>query len=368
MRGGETASVPQRLRRLVDRVRPAAAADPCRVEARLGGLAKPPGSLGELEGLAVRLARIHGDPPPPLERRAVLVFVGDHGVTRQGVAAHPSAVTGRMAEVIASGRAGVNAAARACSARVRVVDVGVDGPPGALSGVEDAKVRRGTADLTEEAALRPEEAVEALEAGFRVATEEAERADVLAVGEMGIGNTTPAAAVTAAFTGAPAEAVVGPGAGAGTAGLAGKRDVVARAVARLSSDPDPLTVLGEVGGLEIAAVAGAVLGGAAARRAVVTDGAVATAGALVAARLEPAASGYLIASHRSPEPAHAVQLEALGLRPLLDLGLRLGEGSGAALAFPLVDAAGGFLREMATLEEVGIDVGGSPGNPSGGTP
>ena len=367
MSSSDAMNVRRRVRRLADRVSPAAAADPCQVEARLQGLAKPPGSLGELETLAVRLAGIHGDPPPPLKRRVVLVFAGDHGVTGQGVSAHPPTITGQMAELIASGRAGVNAAARAGGARVRVVDVGVDGSAGALADVTDAKVRLGTGDLAEGPALRMEEVAEALEAGFRIAAEEAERADVLAVGEMGIGNTTPAAAVTAALTGASAEAVVGPGAGARSAGLDGKREVVARAVARLPSDPDPVGVLAEVGGLEIAAVAGAALGGAASGRPVVTDGAVATAGVLAAVRMAPPVRGYLVASHRSPEPAHALQLEALGLRPLLDLGLRLGEGSGAALALPLLEAAGDLLRGMATLEDLGVEAG-TPEGPPGGAP
>jgi nicotinate-nucleotide--dimethylbenzimidazole phosphoribosyltransferase len=363
------------------RVTPPAAAEAAAIRTRLDALAKPPGSLGALERVALELARISGDPPPPLTRRRILVFAADHGVARRGVSAYPADVTAQMCGLFVAGGAAINVIARSVGAEVTVIDVGVEAPADALRGVLARKVRRGTRDLAEGPALTHDEVDRAVAIGFECASAAAGDADILALGDMGIGNTTAAAAVTAALTGAAVADVVGRGTGIDDDRLRLKRDIVARAVARarassaLEQDrrpageafPEPRSaagggrgeryarhVLAEVGGLEIAAIAGATLGAAAAGKPVVTDGFIATAGVLAAVHMCPDARGYVFASHRSAEPGHDVQLAALGLMPLLDLGMRLGEGSGAALALPILDAAGAVLREMATLADIGI--------------
>ena len=327
-------------------------ADEAAVRARLDGLTKPPGSLGELEVIALRLALVLGDPPPPLRRRQVLIFAADHGVARRGVSAYPPEVTAQMCRNFVAGGAAINAIARSVGAEVGVIDAGVDAASGALPGVIDRKVRRGSRDLAEGPALTASEVAEAMRHGFDAARHAA--ADVLALGDMGIGNTTAAAAVTAALTNAPVETLVGPGTGIDSAALALKRDIVARSAARVSPESTVAEILAEVGGLEIAAIAGATLGAAAAGIPVIADGFIVTAGVLAAVRIEPAVRRYVFASHCSAEPGHHVQLQALGLRPLFDLGLRLGEGTGAALAMPVLDAAGAVLREMATFEQAEV--------------
>ena len=327
------------------------------IRAHLDRLAKPPGSLGALEDVALRLARIAGDPPPPLRRRQILVFAADHGVARRGVSAYPADVTRSMCGLFIAGGAAINVLARAAGAHVTVIDVGVDAPPDALPGVLARKVRRASRDLVDGPALAPDEVARAIVVGYECATAAALDADVIALGDMGIGNTTAAAAVTAALTGAASEDVVGRGTGIDDAHLLAKRAIVAAAVARLRGSADGVArhdafrVLAEVGGLEIAAIAGATLGAAAAGVPVVTDGFIVTAGVLAAVRLCPAALDYVFASHRSAEPGHDVQLAALDLRPLLDLRMRLGEGTGAALALPILDAAGAILREMAPIPD-----------------
>ncbi|HEX7051915.1 MAG TPA: nicotinate-nucleotide--dimethylbenzimidazole phosphoribosyltransferase [Longimicrobiales bacterium] len=339
---------------LISGIRPADRADPVAVRAHLDDLTKPPGSLGRLEALAVRLARIYGDPPPPLRRRAVLLFAADHGVAARGVSAYPPEVTAQMCRNFAAGGAAINAIARAVGADVVIVDVGVDADAAALPGVVSRKVRRGTRDLSIEPAMTRTETLEAMRAGFELAAGRAESTDIFALGDMGIGNTTAAAAVTAALTGAQPESVVGAGTGLDAAGIERKRRVVNEAVARIDPAADPVDVLAHVGGLEIAALAGATLGAASVGRAVVCDGFITTAAALAAVRFCHDVADYLIASHRSVEPGHTVQLAALGLDPLLDLELRLGEGTGAALALPLIEAAAGVLREMATFHGAGV--------------
>jgi nicotinate-nucleotide--dimethylbenzimidazole phosphoribosyltransferase len=338
------------MRDLLDAVRPPAAARMADVRARLDALAKPPGSLGGLEDIAARLACIVGNPPPPLHRRRVLVFAADHGVARRGVSAYPPDVTRHMCALFAAGGAAVNVLARTVGADVTVVDVGVDAAE-PIAGVVARRVRRGTRDLADGPALTPDEVDAAFSAGWECARAAARDADIIALGEMGIANTTAAAAVTAALTGEDVACVVGTGTGIDAAVLARKRDIVARAVRRLGGERDPRAVLAEVGGLEIAALAGAAVGAAASARPVVTDGFIATAGVLAAARMCPAVADYVFASHLSSEPGHAVQLAALGLHPVLHLRLRLGEGTGAVLALPVIDAAGAVLREMATLEQ-----------------
>ena len=341
------------LARLGAGVAPADRASAPEVLERLDQLTKPIGSLGRLERLALRLARMCGDPPPAFRRRAVVVLAADHGVASRGVSAYPAEVTAQMCRNYAAGGAAINALARAVAAEVVAVDVGVAADPATL-GILSRKVRWGSADLSTGPAMTRSDALRAVRTGAALVEERLELTDVFALGEMGIGSSTAAAALTAALTGAEAEAVVGTGTGVDPATVERKRDIVRAAVARIPPGADPVTVLSEVGGLEIAGLAGVVLAAARAGRPVVTDGFIATAAVLVAARIAPSTVDYVIASHRSVEPGHGVQLTALGLEPLLDLELRLGEGTGAALALPIVDAAGGVLREMATFADAGV--------------
>ena len=333
-------------------VRPARAADAAAVRRRLDGLAKPPGSLGRLEALAVRLARVYGDPPPPLRRRTVFVLAADHGVARRGVSAYPASVTGAMCRTLTGGGAAVCVLARSVGAEVVVADLGVDADLSGVPGLLHRKVRRGSRDLSAGPALTPAEAAAAVAAGAGLVRERAAGCDVVALGEMGIGNTTAATALTAALTGAGVAEVMGPGTGVVGAARARKETAVAAALRRAAGVRDPFELLAALGGLEIAGLVGVTLAAAGAGRAVVTDGFIATAAALVAARLAPPVRDHLVAGHRSTEPGHAVQLAALDLEPVLDLDLRLGEGTGAVLALPVLDAAAGLLREMATLASV----------------
>ena len=336
--------------------------DPTAIRAHLDALTKPPGSLGRLEELALRVGRILGDPPPSLDRAVVLVFVADHGVAARRVSAYPAEVTAQMCANFSGGGAAINVLARAIGAEVRVVDVGVAADIAGLDGIEHRKIRAGTEDLSTRPAMRRGELAEALWVGAEVAGNggaadgRPSRADayLAGVGEMGIGSSTSAAAVTACLTGAPVGEVVGRGTGVDDGGLARKREVVERGVARVEDLDDPMEVLRQVGGLEIAAMAGAMIGAAAQGALVLVDGFISSAAALAASRLCPALPPYLVASHRSTEPGHAVVLEALGLVSLLDLEMRLGEGTGCALAIPVVRAAGALLREMATFESAGI--------------
>jgi nicotinate-nucleotide--dimethylbenzimidazole phosphoribosyltransferase len=320
-------------------------------------LTKPPGSLGVLEDLPVRLAGLAGRCPPPMpEPATVVVFAGDHGVHARGVTPWPQDVTAQMVANIAAGGAVVNAFARTAGADVLVVDVGVAAPVDTGPAVLDANVRRGTRDLAAEPALTRAEARAAVEVGIRIAgTLIANGARCLLTGDMGIANTTPAAALIAAFTGADPAAVTGRGTGIDDATYARKVAVVGAALRRHAPDPaDPLGVLAAVGGLEHAALAGFVLGAAARRIPVVLDGVIAVSGALAAAAFAPDAVAAMIAGHRSAEPGATVALRHLGLAPLLDLGMRLGEGSGAVLALPVVAAAVRVLHEVATFDAAGV--------------
>ncbi len=327
-------------------------------EAAQAGLAKPAGALGVLESLSAQLAGIARTCPPPVPAKpAVGVFAGDHGVLAQGVTPWPSDITFVMCNVFQQGGAAINVLSRAVGAGVTVVDMGVAGPfaEGSGPGAElvSKKVRPGTADLAKGPALTRDEAVQALEAGIAIAGQLIDGgADLLITGDMGIGNTTPSAALIAALTGTAADVVTGRGTGIDDEMLAHKTSIVSGAVARIGADADGVEVLAEVGGLEHAGIAGFVLGAAARRVPVILDGVIAGSAALVAQKIAPEVVGYCIAGHRSFEPGHRIALEQLGLRPLLELDLRLGEGTGAALAAPIVQASARILTEMATLESV----------------
>ncbi len=320
-------------------------------------LTKPPGALGALEELSVRLAGLTGECPPPLpEPAAVAVFAGDHGVHDQGVTPWPREVTAQMVGNFCAGGAVVNAFAAQIGAEVAVVDVGVAAELDPAPGLLARRVRAGTRDMTREPALTREEAQQAVEVGIEVARELVTSGNrCLLTGDMGIANTTPAAAVIACFTGRDPAAVTGRGTGVDDETHTVKIDMVRRALARHRPDPaDALGVLAAVGGLEHAALAGFVLGAAALRVPVVLDGVIAGSAALAAAAFAPGALAACVAGHRSAEPGHGVALEHLGLPPLVDLELRLGEGTGALLALPLVQSAARALRDVATFDSAGV--------------
>lgn len=324
----------------------------------LDTLTKPPGSFGRLEELAIRLAGITGEVRPSLEKKAVVVMAADHGVCEEGVSAFPKEVTPQMVMNFLSGGAAINVLARQAGADVICVDIGVDAEL-RHEGLISRKVRRGTGNIAKGPAMSREEAVQAVECGIEVAGMLAEQGyRVLATGEMGIGNTTPSAAMFAAFCGLDPEEAVGRGTGVDEEGLRRKRDAVARAIAVNAPDPgDPLDVLSKLGGLEIAGLAGVILGAAAHRRPVVIDGFISSVAALLAVRLAPNVRGYMIPSHLSAERGHRRLLTHLGLAPMLDLGMRLGEGTGAALVFPLLDASASIMKEMATFDSAGVSRG-----------
>lgn len=317
---------------------------------------KPRRSLGRLEDIACQLAAIQGIPNPPMPTKAVVVMAADHGVAEEGVSAFPPEVTWQMLLNFAGGGAAINVLARHADARMVVVDMGVNGPAEAVPGVMSCRIALGTRNFTKEPAMTLAQATEALERGIAIVDElAASRVDLIAIGEMGIGNTTAATALVAALTGLPVEKLVGRGTGIDDVTLQRKIAVIKRALALHSPiDKSPEEILARLGGFEIAGLAGVVLGSAARGIPVVLDGFIAGAAALVAARLQPLAAKYVIASHESVEIGHKVVLEALGTRPLFKLDMRLGEGSGAALALPLIDAAVRILHEMATFDSAGV--------------
>ncbi|SEH47538.1 nicotinate-nucleotide-dimethylbenzimidazole phosphoribosyltransferase [Halopenitus malekzadehii] len=343
-------------------------------------LTKPPGSLGRLEDLAVALAGVTGDPQPTLDDATVVVAAGDHGVVDRGVSAYPQAATRAMLENFLNGGAAVNAIADAVGVETLVVDAGIAGDP--VPGALSVRIDAGTNDASRGPAMSRADAIEAIEAGVRIAGSELADADVVALGEMGIGNTTIAAAITAALTdAAPAEAT-GYGTGIDDEALERKVAVVEDALATNglaastandpgatavedspspsdASDPtdapDPIDAFARVGGFEVGVLAGVALGCAADRTPVVVDGVISGAAALVANALDPAVRPFLLPSHAGAEPAHAIQLAALGLDPLFAYDLRLGEGTGACLALPIYRSACATHREMATFDDIGLD-------------
>jgi nicotinate-nucleotide--dimethylbenzimidazole phosphoribosyltransferase len=326
---------------------------------RLDRMTKPRGSLGVLEDVAAQLAGIAGSCPAPHPAPAtVAIFAADHGVHAQGVSPWPQEVTAQMVTNFLAGGAVVNAFAAEMGAEVIVIDVGVAGFLAPAPGLWDRKVRYGTADLADGPAMTVEEAVRAVEVGIEVATRMAPGSGSLVTGDMGIGNTTASAALVCAFTGAAAEIATGRGTGVDDRTWARKVSVVRRAAARVPGPPstpqEAIAALAEVGGLEHAALAGFILGAAVHRTPVILDGAIAGAAALVAAALSPLAVDHALAGHLSQEPGHAIALRHLGLRPLLGLDLRLGEGTGALLAWPLLAGAARALRDVATFDAAGV--------------
>ena len=326
------------------------------VQSRLDALTKPPGSGGRLESVVIQLATITGAAQPVVTPPGVVVFAADHGVAEEGVSAFPAEVTAQMVANFAAGGAAINVFSRQIGARLEVVDVGVKGAV-VSEGVVHAKVRPGTANFAREDAMSLAEVERAIEVGIQAAARSyAAGCRCLIVGEMGIANTTASSALLAAISGQPAIRLVGQGTGIAPARLRHKAEVIEAALTARGADPSqPLELLAKLGGLEIAAMVGAYLGAAARRMPILIDGFIATVAALLGCRLAPALRGYLVFGHRSYEPGHNVALGLLDAEPLLDLHMRLGEGTGAALAFPLLQAACCMLGEMATFDSASID-------------
>ena len=320
-------------------------------------LTKPRGALGRLEDLSVWVASCQGDcPPTQFTRARVVVFAGDHGVAREGVSAYPSEVTAQMVANIEAGGAAINILAEAAGATVRVVDMAVDRDESPTDVTMAHKVRRSSGNIATEDAMHLDEAIAAIEAGRRIADDEVDAgADLLIAGDMGIGNTTAATALIAALIGTEPVAAVGRGTGIDDAAWSRKTAAVRDALYR-SRDRrgDPVALLAACGGADLAAMAGFCAQAAVRRTPLLLDGVVVSAAALVADRLAPGARAWWRAGHRSPEPAHTLALAELGLEPIVDLGLRLGEGTGAAVALPILRAAVSLLSSMATFTDAGV--------------
>jgi nicotinate-nucleotide--dimethylbenzimidazole phosphoribosyltransferase len=349
-------SISELVDRTIEAIGPLDAAAVAAAEARQGMLTKPPGSLGRLEALSIQLAGITGQPVPAITGKAVIVAAGDHGVASEGVSAYPAEVTPQMVFNFVAGGAAINALARHAGADIMVIDAGVAVDLEPQPGLTIAKVGYGARNIARGPAMSREDAVRCLEVGINAANERADAgANVIAGGDMGIGNTTPSAAITAAITGADVGRVTGRGTGVDDDALAAKISTIQRALdANQPNGEDGLDVLMKVGGYEIGVLAGVMLGAAARNCAVIVDGFISGAAALIAWRLCPNAALRMIAGHCSVEPGHNVGLQAMGLNPLLDLNMRLGEGTGAALAMHVVEAAARCLAEMATFAEAGV--------------
>ncbi len=323
---------------------------------RLDSLTKPPGSLGILEKIVVQLAEIQGKPMPTLGKKAVMTMAGDHGVVEEGVTPYPQEVTPQMVLNILNNGAAINVFSNHVGAEVIVTDVGVAADPIEHPNLNNRRVRSGTRNMAKEPAMTLEEAIAAIEVGISLVNEKVEKGlTMVATGEMGIGNTTPSSAILAVFSGTDLEVITGRGTGLDDEGLKHKQNVIKKAIEVNQPDPnDALDVLRKVGGLEIAALTGVVLGAAANKIPVVIDGFISSAAALVAYKINSNCKEYMIASHLSQEPGHKIMLEQIGLQPMLYLDLRLGEGTGAVLAFSLIEAGVKIIHEMATFEEAGV--------------
>ena len=325
-------------------------------QARQDTLTKPQGSLGRLEELSITLAGIFMDPIPKINRKAVILAAGDHGVVAEGVSAYPQEVTPAMVGNFLAGGAAINVLARHVGACIVVLDAGVAADLPEDPAMRAVKIGRGTANMAVGPAMSRQDAIKCIEAGIEAAEEQiAQGADLIAFGDMGIGNTTPSSAITAVVTGADPSVTTGRGTGLDDPALAHKVEVVRRSIEVNKPDSkDGLDLLAKVGGFEIGMLAGAMLGTAAAHRPAVVDGFISGAAALIAWTLAPTLSHYLIASHQSVEPGHRIAMETMGLTPLLDMGMRLGEGSGATLVMPIIEAAAKCLAEMATFADAGV--------------
>jgi nicotinate-nucleotide--dimethylbenzimidazole phosphoribosyltransferase len=324
--------------------------------ARQNDLTKPRGSLGRLEEISIQLAGITAEPVPEIEHKVVIVMAGDHGVVADGVSAYPSEVTPQMVLNFLMGGAAINVLSRHTGARVVIVDMGVAVEMESHPDLIVKKVALGTENISQGPAMTHEQAMQAVESGADVVKDEINKGlDILAIGDMGIGNTTPSAAIAASLLGSSIEEIVGRGTGVDDAGLQRKINAVKRALETNQPDAkDGLDVLAKVGGFEIAGLVGAILTAASHRKPVVIDGFISTAAAMIAVNLAPQARDYLFSAHRSQELGHQLMLEWLGFEPLLDLQMRLGEGTGAVLATSIIEAASKILSEMVTFSEAGV--------------
>ncbi len=346
------------LEKTIASIEPAGTEFKSKARARLEKLTMPYWAMGRLMDLAEELAGMTRSLKPPTDGRVVVTMAGDHGVTAEGVSKYPPEVTPQMVRNFVAGGAGINAMARVAGARVVVVDMGVAAPLDELAAagrIVSRKIAPGTGNIAKGPAMSRRQAIAAVEAGIGVAFDLAPGTDVFATGDMGIGNTTPSSAIAAAVLGADPASVTGRGTGADDSMLARKVEVVRKALELNRPDPrDGMDVLAKVGGFEIGGIAGLILGAAALCRPVIVDGFISSAGALIASLLAPSSADYMIASHRSAERGHVAVLERLGKKPLLDLEMRLGEGTGAALAMPLVEAAARLLTDVSTFEEASV--------------
>ena len=346
------------LKETIAAIVPQDAAVRAQAHRRLEALTMPHWALGRLLDLAEDLAGITRSMHPPIARKAIFTMAGDHGVVAEGVSKYPQEVTPQMVYNFVAGGAGINALARQVGASVTVVDMGVAADLCELADAGKIVFRRigpGTKNMARGPAMTRKEAIQAIEAGIDIARKAAKTVDVFGTGEMGIGNTTPSSAIVAALSGAPVKEVTGHGTGIDAGQFAHKVSVIERSLAINNPDPkDGLDVLAKVGGFEIGGIAGLILGAAALKKPVVVDGFISTAGALIAHALCPTAAEYMIAAHQSAEKGHRIALKILGKKPLIDLDLRLGEGTGAALAMNFVEAAVRVLTEVATFDEASV--------------
>jgi len=344
------------LHEIIDRIEPLDSGAQDEARTRQRALTKPRGSLGRLESLSIQIAGITGQALPQIGQKVIVTMAGDHGVAAEGVSAYPREVTAQMVANFLRGGAAINVLAHQVGARVVIVDMGVAVRLAPHPNLVDRKVAPGTRSITRGPAMTRRQAVQALAAGVSVVEDELARGlDIVGTGDMGIGNTTPSAAIAAALAGVPPAELVGRGTGVGDTGLSRKIEAVETALAVNRPDAqDALDVLAKVGGFEIGGLAGVMLGAAAHRRPVVLDGYISTAAAMIGVGLAPKLKPYLIAAHRSQERGHRIMLDWLGLDPLLDLGLRLGEGTGAALGIFLAEAACRILSQMATFDQAGV--------------
>ena len=352
-----------RVEEIIKRIKPMNEELMKETQKRLDNLTKPKGSLGRLEELAKKVVGITGEKDPTLKNKVIFTMAGDHGVVEEGVSAFPQEVTPQMVYNFIKGGAGINVLARHIEARVMVVDMGVKSDVRCqrsdIKNFIDKKIGHGTKNMAKGPAMTREEAIKSIEAGIEVFEEEYKKGiDILGLGDMGIGNTTPSSAVTAVITGLPVKEVTGRGTGINDGIFENKIKVIKRAIELNKPNPkDPIDVLATIGGFEIGGLAGSFLAAAAHRVPVVTDGFIVTAGALIAFGLEPKVKNYIFASHSSVEVGHRAILEKMGLRPLLNLDMRLGEGTGACLGISLIEAGVKILTQMATFESAEVSKG-----------
>lgn len=346
----------KRLKEILEKITPVSLELESEIQGRLDSLTKPQGSLGRLEELAKRYCLIMGTTFPKLPKKCVLVFAGDHGIVEDGVSLYPQEVTAQMVYNFINGGAAINVLARHVGAEVKVIDMGVKGDLQDVKGLINKKIAHGTKNISKEMAMTREQAIDSVLAGFDVAVNIIESGyDLIATGDMGIGNTTPSSAITSAITGKAVEEVTGRGTGIGDESLANKIRLIKRTL-EVNSHlfTDPIGILAGVGGFEIGGICGAIIGAAFMKRPVVVDGFISGAGAVLAVALNPKIRDYIFTSHKSVERGHVAQLSYIGVEPVLDLDMRLGEGTGAALSMSIIDAGLKIYLEMATFKEAKV--------------